>query len=307
MSVLAHIHTMNDAAVIEQLLEALRKQTRPPDAILLVDNASTDGTLDRIFPKAVTIVRNPKNLGTSGAIRTGFAHALEHGFDWTWIFDADSVPEPDALERLLAFFERLSPAKREQVCFLGGLPLTAAREVKEPPISLEAGRMRRLPVVRVEEFTQCDCALWSGSLFRMAAVARIGLPTADYMLDIAEVEYGYRAQQLGLTSYIVHNGVIHHDVGRTPGAERRLHQFGPMHLRLYEISPTRCYYSVRNMIYFWLYQYQPRRIAPALRGIVRSLATTANFAIRPISYRRQLIACIRGIRDGLTRHMERRY
>jgi hypothetical protein len=35
-------------------------------------------------------------LGASGAIRVGFAYALEHGFDWSWVFDADSVPEPEA-------------------------------------------------------------------------------------------------------------------------------------------------------------------------------------------------------------------
>ena len=167
--------------------------------------------------------------------------------------------------------------------------------------------MTRLPVASVGDFTQCDCSLWSGSLFRMAAVARIGLPSADYMLDIAEVEYGYRARQLGLTSYIVHNGVILHDVGRIPGAEQRLHQFGPISLRLYEVSPPRCYYSVRNMIYFWVYQYKPRRIAPALRGIMRSLLTTVNFALMPVSHRRHLVACMRGIRDGFTKHMERRY
>src|SRR5271166_5416389 len=104
MRVLAHIHTMNDAAVIEQLLEGLRRQTRPPDAILIVDNASTDGTLDRTFSESVTIIRNPENLGTSGTVRIGFAHALEHGFDWIWVFDADSVPAPNVLENLVAFF-----------------------------------------------------------------------------------------------------------------------------------------------------------------------------------------------------------
>src|SRR5271165_3048978 len=109
MRILAHIHTMNDEAVIEQLLDALRRQTRPLDAIVIVDNASTDRTLDRVFPENVTVVRNAENLGTSGAIRIGLAHALEHGFDWTWIFDADSVPELDALENLTAFFERLAP------------------------------------------------------------------------------------------------------------------------------------------------------------------------------------------------------
>ena len=78
---------------------------------------STDGTLDRTFPERVTVVRNSTNLGTSGAIQMGFAQALEQGYDWTWVFDADSVPEPDALENLLAFFERLPPSEREQSLF----------------------------------------------------------------------------------------------------------------------------------------------------------------------------------------------
>src|SRR5574337_1711230 len=129
MRVLAHVHTMNDAAFIEQALDGLRRQTRPPDAILIVDNASTDGTLDRAFAENVAIVRNPENLGTSGAVRIGFAYALSHGFDWIWVFDADTVPEPQALEKLIGFFERLAPAEQDEVCFLAGWPLTAAGDV----------------------------------------------------------------------------------------------------------------------------------------------------------------------------------
>jgi GT2 family glycosyltransferase len=307
MRILAHVHTMNDAAVIEQALEGLRRQTRPPDAILIVDNASIDGTLGRTFPETVTIIRNPENLGTSGAVRTGLAHALEHGFDWAWLFDADSVPEPEALEKLLAFFEHLPPEKREQVCFLAGPSLTATGEIKEQPIRLERRGMQFVPIASLEGFTWCDCVLWSGSLYRMAAVARIGLPTADYVLDIAELEYGYRARQLGFTSYIVHNSLIHHDVGRDAGAAHRRFRLGPMSLRLYEVSPHRCYYSARNAIYFWLYQSKPRRMIVALRAVVRAFVFALSFAVRPFSHWPQLTASIRGIWDGLTGHMERRY
>jgi rhamnosyltransferase len=309
MRVLAHIHTMNDAAVIEQLLEGLRRQIRSADAILIVDNASTDDTLDRIFSETVTIVRNPKNLGTSGAILMGFAHALKYGFDWTWIFDADSVPEPDALENLLAFFERLPPSKQEQVCFLAGWPLTAAGEVKQQPISLERAKLELVPLESIRDCTECDCMIWSGTLYRMAAVERIGLPSADYVLDVAEIEYGYRARQLGFVSYIVHNSVISHDVGRIAGAtHRRLFRFGPLKLTLFEISPARTYYSIRNSIYFWLYQYKPRRVKAVLRTVVEvSIFIFGLLVVRPFSHRPQLVACLRGIWDGVTGNMAARY
>jgi GT2 family glycosyltransferase len=217
MHVLAHVHTLNDEAVIEQVLDGLRRQTRPADAILIVDNASTDRTLDRTFPDNVTIIRNPENLGTSGAIRISFAHALQHEFDWTWVFDADSVPEPEALEELIGFFQRLSPLERDQVCFLACRLVNAEGEIRHEPITFTGPTIKHAPIEAGAGHTECDYFTWTGSLFRMPAVARIGLPSEDYVLDVAEVEYGYRARQLGLTSYMIHDAVTHQDVGRSPG------------------------------------------------------------------------------------------
>ncbi len=308
MRVLAHIHTMNDEAFIEQAINALRRQTRPPDAIVIVDNASTDKTLDRPFGDDVTIVRNQKNLGTSGTIRIGFSHALTHGFDWTWVFDADTVPDPDALEKLLAFYQRLPLSQQERVCFLNGWPLTEAGEAKQPAMSLENATLKLIPLEKSRDCTECDCMLWSGSLFRMAAVARIGLPSADYVLDIAEIEYGYRARQLGLTSYIVHDNLIRHDVGRDPGAAPRLYRFGPIRLTFHQTPPIRTYYSMRNLIFFWLYQHKPRRILRPLRWVaVRTALLTMNFVVRPREHQAQILACYRAIWHGVTGNMAARY
>src|SRR5438105_225399 len=82
----------------------------------------------------------------------------------------------------------------------------------------------------------------SGSVVGMAALGQIGLPSADYVLDTAEIEYGYRARQHGFTSYVVHNSVVRHDVGGNPGAVTRLYRFGPISLTFYERSPWRTYY-----------------------------------------------------------------
>jgi GT2 family glycosyltransferase len=156
-------------------------------------------------------------------------------------------------------------------------------------------------------YSRCDCFIWTGSLFRMTAVAKIGLPSADYVLDAAELEYGYRARQLDFTSYMVSSSVLHQDVGRGPGVATRTWRLGPLYFRLFEISPIRCYYHVRNMIYFWLYQCKPRRPRRVIRSIVHVLAFPTTFVIRPVSHGRHLVACLRGIWDGLTMHMERRY
>ena len=307
MRVLAHIHTLNDQDVIEQVLDSLCRQTRPPDAIIIVDNGSTDRTLDRDFPECVTVVRNGENLGTSGAIRIGFAHALERGFDCTWVFDADSVPELDALDKLLAFYEDLPQSEKQHVCFVACRPTTVSGEPRDRPMVFTESGIDYTPLEADDRYSACDCTLWTGSLYMMSAVEKIGLPSADYVLDVAELEYGYRARQLGYRSYIVHSGVLHQDVGRDPGITTAIRRLGPIGLKLYESSPIRCYYNARNRIYFWLYQCKPRRMGRVFRSILRSLAITSSFAVRPVSRRRQLVACLRGIWDGLTMHMERRY
>jgi rhamnosyltransferase len=303
MRILGHIHTFNDADVIEQTVAALRRQTVPLDAILIVDNASTDDTVDRIASAPVAIIRNSKNLGTSGAVVVGFEYALANGFDWVWLFDADSVPHPDALENLLKAFHALSPAGREAVCFLA---CRVASGAEHPPmIFTESGTP--VPADTAQPCSACDCALWSGSLYRMEAVRKIGLPQANYFADWGELEYGYRARESGFVSYVVQDSVLDHDIGGTPGISIRTRRFGPIAFRVFNTSPLRCYYFLRNAIIFWLYQNKRRRLRTVLRMLLVCANFVMSFAVHPITRRRQLTACLRGVWDGLTMRLERRY
>jgi hypothetical protein len=63
MRVLAHVHTFNVSGVIGKTIEALLRQTRPVDGILVVDNASTDGTLDRPSSKICCRFASPRESG----------------------------------------------------------------------------------------------------------------------------------------------------------------------------------------------------------------------------------------------------
>ena len=306
--VLAQVVTFNDNDVIEQVLEGLQRQTRRVDRILIVDNASTDATLNRVFPENVNVICNSANLGPSGAARRSFTYASEHDFDWVWVLDADSVPEPDALENLLNFFAALPRNKQEQLCFLCSWPLTETGGIKEEPIVIEGSAQHRLTPVRAQDFTECDCIIWSGSLFHMRAVDVIGLPAADYVSDLGETEYGYRARQHGFTSYMVHNSVVRHDVGRNAGiGVLKTFRIGRRTFPARELSPWRAYYASRNPLYFWLYQCRPRRPRQVLRALVEGLLLLVGLLLRPRGRRRQVMATVRGLWHGLSAQMGRRY
>lgn len=93
----------NRAELLRETIGALARQSRPPDDIIVVDNASTDSTPQVIRgSNAVTdTVTLPSNLGGAGGFAAGIARAVSRGADFVWIMDDDTVPHVDALERLL--------------------------------------------------------------------------------------------------------------------------------------------------------------------------------------------------------------
>jgi cellulose synthase/poly-beta-1,6-N-acetylglucosamine synthase-like glycosyltransferase len=94
----------NEAESIASTIESLRSQTRAPREIIVVDDCSSDGTGNVARALGVTVIRPPKNTGSKAGAQT---FALRHVHTaLTVAVDADTVLEPDALERLLPAFEK---------------------------------------------------------------------------------------------------------------------------------------------------------------------------------------------------------
>src|SRR5436305_13406805 len=105
--VCAVVVTHNRKALLRQSLAALGSQTVPPDRILVIDNASADGTSGMVsgaFPHA-ELVRLERNVGGAGGFHEGMRRAHETGADWIWLMDDDTIAAEDALEALLAAAE----------------------------------------------------------------------------------------------------------------------------------------------------------------------------------------------------------
>jgi GT2 family glycosyltransferase len=320
MRVLAHIHTLNAADVIDRAVEALQGQTRRPDEIVIVDNGSTDGTLDRKFPDHVMVIRNPANVGVVGSIRVGISHALKNGFDWIWVLDADGIPEPQALNRLLELNDSWPASQQERTGFIACLPLAEPDAV--PLHGQVFTRHGRFPVIPApgQRYYPCQISIWSGCLYRLASVRRVGLPNADYFIDRGEVEYGYRMMKAGYQGFIHQDAALRQDVSVFSGSKHQ--KVGFWNLTFYELPPLRCYYTIRNTLYFTLYDQSDGRFS-AMRELLRirsrpgrgpmsgiawqAALFTLNFALRPRNHGEHIQACLRGIWHGMIGNMGARY
>ncbi len=84
ISICAVVPTFNRKVLLTACLTALLSQTRPLDEIILIDNASTDGTEELVKARfsQVTYVKLPENTGPAGGVGAGMRLAYEKGHDW---------------------------------------------------------------------------------------------------------------------------------------------------------------------------------------------------------------------------------
>ena len=102
--VVAVVVTWNRRDLLVESLAALRAQTHPPAEIVVVDNASTDGTTELLRDESdgLQVVHLTRNTGGAGGFAAGIERALTLEPDLVWLLDDDTVPTETAAERLVA-------------------------------------------------------------------------------------------------------------------------------------------------------------------------------------------------------------
>jgi GT2 family glycosyltransferase len=101
--VIAVVVTHNRRELLLEALAAVCSQSRAPDAVIVVDNASADGTAAAVRARypAAALAELARNAGGAGGFACGMALALAGAADLVWLMDDDTVPGPDALRALL--------------------------------------------------------------------------------------------------------------------------------------------------------------------------------------------------------------
>ena len=294
--VCAIVVTYNRAGLLRACLLALEAQTRAVDAVLVVDNASTDGTRGLVrgeFPGA-TVLALAANGGGAGGFHAGMKWAYGRGYDWLWLMDDDARPAADCLGRLLAHARPnavLVPVQQDSAGRQYGINVWRKRHIEATAEVTAGGR----PVSGPFLFA------FVGPLIARAIVSAAGLPNKDFFIWFDDYEYGLRIQ--GRTTaaiVVVPDAVIFHDYGERT---RQVRFLGRRSNRS-EQPPWKTYYGTRNTLYTLT---RTRRYPQELLlfSLVQFRVLIMDLVYGP-ARRERLRMRLLGFRDGLLGRLGRR-
>lgn len=194
--------THNRAELLDRLLDGLAAQTRRPDAVVVVDNASTDHTAELLTSRGDLDLHviTQDNLGGAGGFHAGVRAAYDAGWDRVWLVDDDVVPAPGCLEALMAVDEDCLIAVREDLA--GALVEKAAVEFDlRNPLAIHPKRATVDAVypdrASMPALVEVQNVAFEGFMARRSVVEEIGFPDPAFFIFYDDAEYAVRARRAG--------------------------------------------------------------------------------------------------------------
>lgn len=214
-TICAVIVTYNRKELLLNCLTALKNQTYVVDHIVVVDNASKDGTVEFLRDRGwvdsdkFTLISLTENLGGSGGFYTGTKYAYEQGFDYVWLMDDDGYPAPNCLEKLNPYFSDesyigpmvLDTENKDKLSFALRIPNTidVIDAYSEIPETLKASNLIKNIVVP-----------FNGTLIARKLIEKMGFIEKDYFVWGDEKEYTIRAVKAKAEVMTVVDALFYH-------------------------------------------------------------------------------------------------
>ena len=99
MNICALVPAWNEDATIERVVTEVRPHVQ---AVVVVDDGSTDGTAARAERAGARVIRHQRNMGKGHALRTGIAAILTEPFTHVLFLDGDLQHAPGDAPKLIA-------------------------------------------------------------------------------------------------------------------------------------------------------------------------------------------------------------
>jgi rhamnopyranosyl-N-acetylglucosaminyl-diphospho-decaprenol beta-1,3/1,4-galactofuranosyltransferase len=244
-TIAAVVVTYNRKTLLTECLDALLRQTRPVDKIILIDNDSTDGTKSLLSEKGylkdpiIEYVRLPENTGGAGGFHEGVKLGYEGKYDWLWLMDDDAEPKPDSLQQLMLF---LQMRNNDDIVMVTPKNVGISGQIQKSHRGFfDINKLEIVPL-RDEDYGKHCCEIgfssFVGPLFSRKVVKKIGFPDKDLFIWCDDLEYSIRAKKYG-KMYVVNDSIILHK----DNSEHQSRKYLPID------QYWKMYYGRRNRIY----------------------------------------------------------
>lgn len=281
--------TMDRAHTAVACVRALAAQTRPPEWVVVADNASSDDTVAALemmagLPFELIVHRMRENRGNAGGVEEAMDIAFGCGADAVWILDDDSWPREGALAALLedAWNPRVSRH---------ALQIDPQTKRFTWPLQVADGEGGWRLANRIEDLPPGNFVrsriTWTGALVSREIREAVGPVRGDLFIRGEDEEYPWRIERAGFTQEAARHALMDH-----PGPDNLVHwQFLGKSL-FFERGLTnwKLYYKVRNMV--WLKRHQS--------GDLKAIAMALTYAMAAcrIDGARRLPLVWQAARDG---------
>jgi GT2 family glycosyltransferase len=213
VSIAVVIVNWNSNDYLKTCLQALRTQSLPPTQIIVVDNASTDRSIQDItkFAAEVTLIKLPQNIGFAAANNLAIKQLTD--CEWVALLNPDAFPTPNWLEK---FFQ--ATVDYPDCSFFGSRLINA----NQPNLLDGAGDAYHVSglvwrrgygcsaenryLADEEIFSPCAAA----AFYRRQAFLEVNGFDERYFCYVEDMDLGFRLRLKGHYGLYLANAIVHH-------------------------------------------------------------------------------------------------
>lgn len=239
----------NGRAHLPECLEALSRQTFRDFELIVVDNGSTDGSVEWIkgHHPEVRVIALPQNRGFSGGNNGGLKAALG---SHVILLNNDTRPEADLIERLSTCADTRKQAgivAAHLVDWEGSFTDSAGDGCRVTGRCF--GRHRRRPASEAPPSGPVFGACAGAALYRRECIEDVGFLDEDFFLNFEDCDLSFRARLRGWQVWFCREAVVRHRMSATQGTWSRINT--------YYGSRNHIWVCLKNMPSWLLFKYAP--------------------------------------------------
>lgn len=242
-SVVAVICNYNKKDFVLGCIESVLASNFKDFDLIVVDNASTDGSLEAIidqFGNELTILVNEENLGGSGGFHRGMQYAMDKGvYDYIHLLDNDIIVDKDAIGSLYDYME-----KNEGTGVCGSLILRMDQPdfIQDYGAMIEIGNLGVRPLFHATKdsndlpnILSCDYVAACSAMYRTSVLKQVGIIDQNFFIYWDDMSLSWEIRLAGYRVQALRKSKVWH----AHGIEEQTNTFG-------------IYYFFRNKLYSFI-------------------------------------------------------